>query len=150
MFQICERRKHQLIESHVTCYSVQKTVNSESGVPFQIRRMKLDVFPSVCLTCSTPTTPMEAICCSFSLLSWYALADLIFSSIDPPHRRRLPSLPSTAQSVRCLQIPPLRSLHPRFLGSQRRRDRGDDRRGGVCDQPISPSALQLHVDRHFL
>ncbi|OAO14366.1 hypothetical protein AV274_3956 [Blastocystis sp. ATCC 50177/Nand II] len=24
MFQICERRKHQLIESHVSCYSVEK------------------------------------------------------------------------------------------------------------------------------
>ena len=44
MFQICERRKHQLIESHVTCYSVQKTVNAESGVPFQIRHINLDVF----------------------------------------------------------------------------------------------------------
>ena len=74
MFQICERRKHQLIESHVTCYSVQKTVNAESGVPFQIRRMKLDVASifSLSLMCSIRTTLTEAVCFSFSLLLWYS------------------------------------------------------------------------------
>ncbi|OAO15878.1 Inward rectifier potassium channel irk-1 [Blastocystis sp. ATCC 50177/Nand II] len=41
VFQICEMRKHQLIESHVTCYCVQKTVNKSSGVPFQMSRMTL-------------------------------------------------------------------------------------------------------------
>ena len=43
MFQVCERRKHQLIESHVTCYCVQKTMNSAVGVPYQLRYMSLDV-----------------------------------------------------------------------------------------------------------
>lgn len=41
VFQICEMRKHQLLESHVTCYCVQKTVNKSSGVPFQMSRMNL-------------------------------------------------------------------------------------------------------------
>ena len=45
VFQICEMRKHQLIESHVTCYCVQKTVNKSSGVPFQMSRMALSVMP---------------------------------------------------------------------------------------------------------
>lgn len=77
MFQICERRKHQLIESHVTCYSVQKTVNAESGVPFQIRRMKLDVASNLFLSflmCSIRTTLTEAICFSFSLQLWYSVS----------------------------------------------------------------------------
>lgn len=42
MFQVCERRKHQLIESHVTCYCVQKTVNAFAGIPYQITYMSLD------------------------------------------------------------------------------------------------------------
>lgn len=43
MFQVCERRKHQLIESHISCYSVQKTVNTTAGIPYQLRSMRLDV-----------------------------------------------------------------------------------------------------------
>lgn len=43
MFQVCERRKHQLIESHISCYCVQKTVNATAGVPYQLRAMSLDV-----------------------------------------------------------------------------------------------------------
>ena len=46
MFQVCERRKHQLIESHVTCYCVQKTVNASAGIPYQITYMSLDVLQS--------------------------------------------------------------------------------------------------------
>ena len=43
MFQICERRKHQLIESHVSCYCVKKAIDSSAGVPFQLHSMSLDV-----------------------------------------------------------------------------------------------------------
>ena len=43
MFQVCERRKHQLVESHISCYCVQKTVNATAGVPYQLRTMSLDV-----------------------------------------------------------------------------------------------------------
>ena len=120
MFQICERRKHQLIESHVTCYSVQKTVNAESGVPFQIRRMKLDV-PSNSfsfLMYSIRTTLMEAICSSFSLLLWYA------SSIQMLLR-------STTSMRILLSIP-------------------CSRIGRMYNEPVSSSPLQLHVDRRFV
>ena len=41
VFQVCELRKHQLVESHVSCYCVQKTVSEASGVPFQMTRMRL-------------------------------------------------------------------------------------------------------------
>ena len=43
MFQVCERRKHQLIESRVSCYCVQKSMNATVGVPYQIKYMSLDV-----------------------------------------------------------------------------------------------------------
>lgn len=47
MFQVCERRKHQLIESHISCYSVQKTVSASAGIPYQLRSMRLDVHSEV-------------------------------------------------------------------------------------------------------
>ena len=43
IFQVCELRKHQLVESCISCYSVQKTINDASGVPFQMTRMQLTV-----------------------------------------------------------------------------------------------------------
>lgn len=56
VFQICEMRKHQLIESHITCYCVQKTVNESSGVPFQMSRMTLSVMS---ISPSHPQHPVE-------------------------------------------------------------------------------------------
>ena len=45
MFQVCERRKHQLIESCISCYCVQKSINATAGVPYQIKYMSLEVSP---------------------------------------------------------------------------------------------------------
>ena len=43
VFQICESRRQQILDSHISCYCVQKTVNKMSGVPYQMSRMRLSV-----------------------------------------------------------------------------------------------------------
>ena len=73
IFQVCELRKHQLVESRISCYSVQKTVNDASGVPFQMTRMHLTVLSfSSFLTRSTllPRTTDRSFSCSPR--SWYS------------------------------------------------------------------------------
>lgn len=47
VFQVCESRRQQLLESHVSCYCVQKTISSTSGVPYQMSRMQLTVSSDV-------------------------------------------------------------------------------------------------------
>lgn len=41
LLQVCELRKHQLVDCHISCYCIQKSVSSTSGVPFQLSRMRL-------------------------------------------------------------------------------------------------------------
>lgn len=73
MFQVCERRKHQLIESHISCYSVQKTVNTTAGIPYQLRAMRLDVFVVVVMHISILMTSWGVVYCFSFLLLWYQL-----------------------------------------------------------------------------
>ncbi|KDO34554.1 hypothetical protein SPRG_18926 [Saprolegnia parasitica CBS 223.65] len=43
MFQVCERRKHQLLEAHVRCYAVRHDINPDGteGALFQTHHMRL-------------------------------------------------------------------------------------------------------------
>ncbi|OQR93085.1 inward rectifier K channel (IRK-C) family protein [Achlya hypogyna] len=43
MFQVCERRKHQLLEAHVRCYAVRHEINPDGseGALFQTHHMRL-------------------------------------------------------------------------------------------------------------
>ena len=43
VFQVCELRQQQLLESHVSVYCVQKTLSDTSGVPYQMTHMELAV-----------------------------------------------------------------------------------------------------------
>ena len=80
VFQICEMRKHQLIESHVTCYCVQKTVNESSGVPFQMSRMTLSVVP---ISPPHPQHPTE-LCSGFTVMMLPAV--IVFTLTRLTHR----------------------------------------------------------------
>ncbi|KAF0724966.1 hypothetical protein AaE_009736, partial [Aphanomyces astaci] len=41
IFQVCERRKHQLVEAHVRCYAVRDQVDVDGGGLFQTHSMRL-------------------------------------------------------------------------------------------------------------
>lgn len=84
VFQICEMRKHQLIESHVTCYCVQKTVNESSGVPFQMSRMTLSVLS---ISPPHPQHPKE-LRSGFTVMM---LPAVIVSALTPLTHRSIPS-----------------------------------------------------------
>ncbi|KNB44353.1 hypothetical protein JH06_3746 [Blastocystis sp. subtype 4] len=76
VFQVCELRRQQLLESHVSCYCVQKTISSTSGVPYQMSRMQLTVGNEVC---SYAKHPSDIPGCHLILMLPAVIVSLYFS-----------------------------------------------------------------------
>ena len=91
VFQVCELRKHQLVESRISCYCVQKTINDASGVPFQMTHMQLSVRFLASFHLQHPSSQNQG--SLVLMLPAFVVLPAGISHLVPPHRCAVAAVP---------------------------------------------------------